>query len=78
LRPTFAGAQRRDQPRFSCGTSQGKASLEERYAAIRKEIESARKDLRNGGWAKLYSSLVKLRKLGAEEPSCGIGKPFAK
>ena len=38
-------------------------SFNERYAAIRKEIESARKDLRHGGWAKLYTALLELPKL---------------
>jgi hypothetical protein len=45
------------------------APFNERYDAIRRDIELARKDLRNGGWARLYSALVKLRKLGDEEPA---------
>jgi hypothetical protein len=56
------------RPGFLVVPPEGKASLEERYAAIRKEIESARKDLRNGGWAKLYTALLKLRKFGGQEP----------
>jgi len=39
-------------------------------AAIRTEIESARLDLRHGGWKRLFSALLKLRKLGDEgEPA---------
>jgi hypothetical protein len=44
------------------------APFNERYAAIRREIELARKDLRHGGWSRLFSALLKLRKLGDEEP----------
>jgi hypothetical protein len=56
-------------PGFLVVPPEGRASLEERYAAIRKEIESARKDLRNGGWARLYTALLKLKKLRDEEPA---------
>jgi hypothetical protein len=46
----------------------GTAPFNDRYDAVRREIELARKDLRNGGWAKLFSALLKLRKLGDEKP----------
>jgi hypothetical protein len=47
----------------------GQAPFNDRYDAVRREIESARKDLRHGGWARLYSALMKLHKLGDEEPA---------
>ena len=43
-------------------------SFGDRYDAIRKEIELARKDLRNKGRARLYKALVDLARLGAERP----------
>jgi hypothetical protein len=40
----------------------------ERYDRIRAEIEVARKDLRNKGWARLYGLLLDLKRLGSERP----------
>jgi hypothetical protein len=43
-------------------------SFGERYDQIRAEIEVARKDLRNKGWARLYKALKDLIRLGSERP----------
>ena len=56
----------------------GTTPFNERYDTTRREIESARKDLRGEGWSRLFSALLKLRKLGDEKLGCGIGIPFAK
>jgi len=50
-----------DQPWFYAMPAEVKPFFDERYAAIGREIESALKDLCNGGWAKLYTALLKLR-----------------
>jgi hypothetical protein len=41
-------------------------SFGDRYDAVRKEIETARKDLHNKGWARLYKLLLDLKRLGSE------------
>jgi hypothetical protein len=46
-------------PGFNVMRAEAKPSFDEGYAAIRLEIESARKDPRNGGWARLYTALLK-------------------
>src|SRR6516225_4577670 len=51
-------------PGFRVGVI-GIAPFNERSTAIRREIELARKDLRHGGWSRLFSALLKL---GDEEP----------
>jgi hypothetical protein len=44
----------------------GETSFNERYDALRREIESARKDLRNGGWQRLYKALGDLVRLSPD------------